>query len=87
MMRYANLTNEQCSDIVEKVKKAGFLKLGDGLPTKIVICAEVQCLICGEALEIYTSGKSYQIACNKDGRIAVVRAFSNPAYFEEDSDD
>ena len=83
MTKYANLTNDQCEIIEKQVMDLGLIELGDDLPTKIVTCDKVLCPICSGSLEVYTSGKSFQISCGKDGRISVFRGFSNPSYFKE----
>ena len=82
MTKYANLVNKQRSAIVEQISNLGLLNLGDELPTKVIMCEDVCCPICGSSLEVYTSGNSYQIACPTDGRIAVFRGFANPSYFK-----
>ena len=76
MMKYANLTDRQRRSIEQQVKSKGYLKLGEGLPTKIVKCKEVGCPICDNPLEIYTSGNSYQISCETHGKIVVARAYA-----------
>ena len=83
MTKYANLSDDRCRDIVKKIDDIGLLKLEDGLPTKIIMCNDVKCPLCNSPLEVYTNGKSYHISCPNDGRISVVRAFSNASYFEE----
>ena len=83
MTKYASLIDEQRIDITTQIAKLGLLQLEEGRPVEIVMCDNVSCPICGGPLEVYTSGKSYQISCNKDGRIRAVRAYSNAAFLTD----
>jgi len=77
---YADLTYNQRCEIENKVRKAGYLVLEEGKPANTTMCAEVVCPLCSNPLEVFTSGRSYQISCNTHGRIIVVRAYATPMF-------
>ena len=78
--KHANLTDNQRDEIEQLALASGDMILGDDLPPKTVMSDKVKCPICGDDIQIYSSGNSYVISCLIDGVIVGFRGFSNPSY-------